>query len=50
MAGGQPPKKQTSHTKTGMRRSHLRSKLARMVNSRSPVKVVVGKRKKAAKK
>lgn len=49
MAGGQPPKKQTSHTKTGMRRSHMRSKLARMINARSPVKVVVGKSKKAKK-
>ena len=33
------PKKRTSARKTGLRRSHLVLKLARMVNSRSPVKV-----------
>ena len=33
------PKKQTSPRKTGLRRSHLRLKLARMVNAKSPVKV-----------
>ncbi|MBR3323744.1 hypothetical protein IKG16_02555 [Candidatus Saccharibacteria bacterium] len=33
------PKKQSSHRKTGLRRSHLRLKLARSVNSKSPVKV-----------
>lgn len=38
------PKKQTSMRKTGLRRSHLRLKLARMVNAKSPVKVVTTKR------
>lgn len=33
------PKKQTSPRKTGLRRSHLRLKLARRVNASSPVKV-----------
>lgn len=33
------PKKQTSPRKTGLRRSHLRLKLARRVNGTSPVKV-----------
>lgn len=33
------PKKQTSPRKTGLRRSHLRLKLARRVNGVSPVKV-----------
>lgn len=33
------PKKQTSPRKSGLRRSHLRLKLARMVNAKSPVKV-----------
>jgi len=45
------PKKQTSARKTGLRRSHLRLKLARIVNGKSPVKVVTTKResgKKAA--
>ena len=32
------PKKQTSPRKTGLRRSHLRLKLARSVNKTSPVK------------
>jgi ribosomal protein L32 len=32
------PKKQSSPRKTGLRRSHLRLKLARMVNRHSPVK------------
>lgn len=32
------PKKQSSPRKTGLRRSHLRLKLARAVNSKSPVK------------
>lgn len=32
------PKKRTSHRKTGARRSHLVLKLARAVNSKSPVK------------
>jgi len=33
------PKKQTSPRKTGLRRSHLRLKLARAVNKYSPIKV-----------
>jgi len=32
------PKKQSSPRKTGLRRSHLRLKLARSVNKNSPVK------------
>ena len=32
------PKKQSSARKTGLRRSHLRLKLARAVNKKSPVK------------
>ena len=32
------PKKQSSPRKTGLRRSHLRLKLARAVNAKSPVK------------
>lgn len=32
------PKKQTSPRKTGLRRSHLALKLARIVNGKSPVK------------
>ena len=32
------PKKQSSPRKTGLRRSHLRLKLARAVNKQSPVK------------
>ena len=32
------PKKQSSPRKTGLRRSHLRLKLAREVNKKSPVK------------
>ncbi|HYG83639.1 MAG TPA: hypothetical protein VD907_02075 [Verrucomicrobiae bacterium] len=38
------PKKQTSARKTGLRRSHLVLKLARMVNGKSPVKVFTTKR------
>lgn len=38
------PKKRTSSTKTGMRRSHLFLKLARSVNRTSPVKVPTTKR------
>ncbi len=38
------PKKQTSPRKTGLRRSHLRLKLARRVNASSPVKVRTTKR------
>lgn len=40
------PKKRTSPRRTGMRRSHLVTKLARRVNAKSPVKVVL-KRKPA---
>jgi ribosomal protein L32 len=38
------PKKRTSPRRTGMRRSHLVEKLARSVNSRSPVKVITSKK------
>lgn len=38
------PKKQTSPRKTGLRRSHLALKLARVVNGKSPVKVTTTKR------
>ena len=38
------PKKQTSPRKTGLRRSHLVVKLARMVNGKSPVKAYTTKR------
>ena len=38
------PKKGTSTRKSGLRRSHLRLKLARMVNAKSPVKVHTTKR------
>ena len=37
------PKKQTSPRKTGLRRSHLVVKLARMVNAKSPVKAYTTK-------
>lgn len=45
------PKKQTSPRKTGLRRSHLRLTLARVVNGKSPVKVFTTKKQstKAAK-
>lgn len=46
MIGG-PPKKQTSPRKTGLRRSHLVLKLARQVNTKSPVKVYTTKRESA---
>lgn len=36
------PKKRTSHRRTGTRRSHHILKLARRVNSKSPVKVIFG--------
>jgi len=39
------PKKQTTKTKTGMRRSHHRLKLARAVNATSPVKAFTTKKK-----
>lgn len=38
------PKKQTSPRKSGLRRSHLVLKLARVVNATSPVKVFTTKR------
>jgi len=38
------PKKRTSPRKTGLRRSHLRLKLARAVNAKSPVKVYTTRR------
>ena len=44
------PKKQSSARKTGMRRSHLRLKLARAVNAKSPVKVKTTKNETGAKK
>lgn len=44
------PKKQSSPRKTGLRRSHLRLKLARAVNAKSPVKVYTTKRETGAKK
>lgn len=44
------PKKQSSPRKTGLRRSHLRLKLARAVNAKSPVKVKTTKRETGKKK
>lgn len=38
------PKKRTSARKTGLRRSHIVLKLARRVNSKSPVKVYTTRR------
>ncbi len=38
------PKKQSSKRKTGLRRSHLRLKLARAVNKKSPVKAFEAKK------
>lgn len=38
------PKKRTSHRKTGLRRSHLVVKLARAVNTKSPIKAYTTKR------
>lgn len=38
------PKKRTSPRRTGMRRSHLVSKLARRVNAKSPVRVLHGRK------
>lgn len=38
------PKKQTTSRKTGLRRSHLRIKLARQVNAKSPVKAFTTKK------
>ena len=42
------PKKQSSPRKTGLRRSHLVLKLARVVNGKSPVKVRTTKRETGA--
>ena len=44
------PKKRTSARKTGLRRSHLVLKLARMVNGKSPVKVKTTKNETGKKK
>ena len=44
------PKKQTSQRKTGLRRSHLVLKLARIVNGKSPVKAYTTKRESGKKK
>ncbi len=44
------PKKQTSMRKTGLRRSHLVVKLARAVNSKSPVKAYTTRRESGKKK
>ncbi|OGL36001.1 hypothetical protein A3A68_02000 [Candidatus Saccharibacteria bacterium RIFCSPLOWO2_01_FULL_48_13] len=41
------PKKRTSHRRTGTRRAHLRLKLARKVNTKSPVKVYTTRRESA---
>lgn len=38
------PKKRTSARRTGTRRSHLVLKLARRVNTTSPVKVITSKK------
>jgi len=38
------PKKRTSPRRTGTRRSHLKLKLARAVNAKSPVKVYTTRR------
>ena len=43
------PKKHSSPRKTGLRRSHLRLKLARQVNGKSPVKVTTTKRETGSK-
>lgn len=43
------PKKGTSSRRTGLRRSHLRSDLAKRVNRTSPVKVAMSKRTSSAK-
>lgn len=44
------PKKQSSPRKTGMRRSHLRLKLARRVNKTSPVKAFTTRKQSGKKK
>ncbi|MGK2896487.1 MAG: hypothetical protein ACSLEY_02720 [Candidatus Saccharimonadales bacterium] len=43
------PKKQSSPRKSGLRRSHLRLKLARAVNAKSPVKIFTTKRESSKK-
>ena len=42
------PKKRTSSRRTGARRSHLLRELATAVNAKSPVKVIIGRKKTAA--
>ena len=44
------PKKQTSKRKQGLRRSHLRLKLARVVNGKSPVRAYTTRRESGSKK
>ena len=44
------PKKQRSPRKTGLHRSHLLVKLARMVNAKSPVKAYTTRRESGKKK
>ena len=44
------PKRQSSPRKTGLRRSHLVLKLARVVNGKSPVKVKTTKNETGKKK
>lgn len=44
------PKSKTSARKTGLRRSHLVLKLARIVNGKSPVKAYTTKRESGKKK
>lgn len=44
------PKKQTSHRRTGARRSHLVVKLARAVNAKSPIKAYTTRRESGAPK
>lgn len=48
--GGTPPKKRRTPRRQGNRRSHHLRQLAERVNSRSPVKVFVGKKQKAKSK
>ncbi len=43
--GAIPPKKRRTARKQGMHRSHILSDLAERVNARSPVKVVLRKRR-----
>lgn len=44
------PKKRTTHSRTGVRRSHLVVKLARQVNAKSPIKAYTTRRESGAKK